>query len=252
MHYIPLIFCLLPGKNQTVYTTILNLLTDKCNENNLTFLPKNVVIDFELGIHNAVNQIWKDVNIIGCRFHLSQAWYRKILSLGLSDDYKNNTDVGKTLKYFFGLQFLNPIEVGDCFTFDLISDIPKNNKLEKFCDYLTDNYITEDSLFPPHIWASSSASTSRTTNACESFHSRFNKSFYATHPNIFQFLDQLLSFQSEVYVKIKSCNRYIHPVRPTIRIKQKYIQSKIEEFMLKTISRLDFVKTISYKYAPIM
>lgn len=71
-------------------------------------------------------------------------------------------------------------------------------------DYLVDNYISENSRFPPHLWASKSSTTKRTTNACESFHSRFNTSFYKTHPNIFQFITVLLDFQNETYIKMRS------------------------------------------------
>lgn len=42
--------------------------------------------------------------------------------------------------------------------------------------------------FPSHISASEAARISRTTNAGESFHSKFNESFY---PNLFSFINVL-------------------------------------------------------------
>ena len=42
------------------------------------------------------------------------------------------------------------------------------------------------------MWGDYSASITRTTNACESFHSKLNSMFYAAHPSIFILLDVLL------------------------------------------------------------
>ena len=104
--------------------------------------------------------------------------------LGLVTEYRNeNSCVGKWLHYVLGLTFLPPNEVGDGFL-DLIEDQPDCSKLIKFSDYLIDNSIEENATFPPFIWASLDARTWRITNACESFHSKFNSSFVSSHPNI--------------------------------------------------------------------
>jgi len=60
-------------------------------------------------------------------------------------------------------------------------------KVKKFCDYICDNYINETSKCNPKMWASSSISSERTTNSCESFHSKLNTQFNKAHPNIFLF-----------------------------------------------------------------
>jgi hypothetical protein len=54
----------------------------------------------------------------------------------------------------------------------------------EFADYLTDNYISEDSSFPPYIWAECSTDISRTMNCCENSHSKFKNYCLAYHPNI--------------------------------------------------------------------
>ena len=69
---------------------------------------------------------------------------------------------------------LPPEEVEDCFAFDLISIAPKDDRVRAFCDYVLENYISDDSRFPPNLWAEFSSSSARTTNACESFHSHLN------------------------------------------------------------------------------
>lgn len=81
--------------------------------------------------------MWTNATVIGCRFHLCQAWYRKIQNLGLSNEYNLESNVGKFLKYFFGLQFLKPDDVGDVFAFDLfdVNVHATKDKVVLFCDY---------------------------------------------------------------------------------------------------------------------
>jgi hypothetical protein len=105
-HYIPLAFCLLKDKLTETYAKCLTILLNKCKEINLKFQPEEIVIDFEKSIHNAVKIVWNEVKITGCRFHISQAWWRKVQELGLSKDYKERTEVGKWIGYCFGLLFL--------------------------------------------------------------------------------------------------------------------------------------------------
>ncbi|KAE9536445.1 hypothetical protein AGLY_007234 [Aphis glycines] len=109
-YYVPLIFALLP--NKTIKT------------------------DFEQAIHNAINAIFPLCKIIGCRFHLSQSWYRKIHNLGLTTDYRSETEIGKWL-----------LEVGESYTDDFMSTIPENHAVQEFSDYLVDNYISDEGLF---------------------------------------------------------------------------------------------------------
>jgi hypothetical protein len=50
------------------------------------------------------------------------------------------------------------------FVFELCPFQPPNIKLQQFADYLVDNYISEDSLFPPEIWAENSAARQMLVN----------------------------------------------------------------------------------------
>jgi hypothetical protein len=84
--------------------------------------------------------------------------------LGLTADYKDKqSEIGKWLRYTFGLLYLNLSEVGDCFAFDLYDLIPSDSRVEKFADYLVNTYIDNNSEFPPQIWAKASSSTALTT-----------------------------------------------------------------------------------------
>lgn len=104
--------------------------------------------------------------------------------------YKDYTsEVSIFLRSFFGLAFLPPSEVGDCFAFDLVTNRPEDKRLDQF---------------PPHIWADYSETCTRTTNNCESFHAKFNSMFNSSSPNIYEFLQARLEIQSGVYLKMRS------------------------------------------------
>jgi hypothetical protein len=68
-HYIPVLYCLLRDKKEQTYKRCfekIKLLTGA--------MFKKVIVDFEIGIHNAMKAVWNDIEIFGCRFHLTQSW----------------------------------------------------------------------------------------------------------------------------------------------------------------------------------
>ena len=80
--YIPLVFVLLPSKSEECYKTVFEILALECNIH-----PARIVSDVEQAIHNAIAVVWPNAEVTGCRFHLLQAWYRKVQGLGLSTEY---------------------------------------------------------------------------------------------------------------------------------------------------------------------
>ena len=70
-------------------------------------------------------------------------------SLGLSKQYgKKDSEVSQFLMKIFGLSFLPPAEVCDCFALEFLSNLQSDKRVEQFCDYLLENYIYADSTFP--------------------------------------------------------------------------------------------------------
>jgi hypothetical protein len=81
---------------------------------------------------------WLTVIIKECHFHLFQAWWRKIQSLGLATEYKSEESViGKWLQVFFGLSFLNSVLHLIYFLalemIHLILKEAKRTHMERFC-----------------------------------------------------------------------------------------------------------------------
>ncbi|CAI6347012.1 unnamed protein product [Macrosiphum euphorbiae] len=143
-----------------MWQSLINL----CNSNSLVFEPKSIRVDFEKSAHLAIQHCFPLYNIYGCRFHLGQAWYRKLNQdfLSLSNEYKANTEVGKWIKYFFGLSFISPEEVSDVFC-ELIERAPNSDVLH-FSDYIYENYLQENCLFPLEMLAEIPSNLPKTTN----------------------------------------------------------------------------------------
>lgn len=249
-HYVPLVFCLLPNKRKSTYHLAFNYVKEECQKLSDCFTPAMVAVDFEEAIQQCVEEIWPESKIIGCKFHLGQSWYRKIKQLGLSHEYRDqNSEIGAFLRTCFGLPFLDPKFVGDCFAIDIAAIQPNHPQVTKFTDYLVENYIAESSKFPPAIWAENSSSLKRTTNACESFHSRFNSSFYHTHPNIYLFLNVLIEFQCDSYIRIRSVNNNEKKIYSSKTLSNKeFLDFQIFQLNNGYTTMFDFVKIVGNRF----
>ena len=166
-------------------------------------------------MHNAITSCFPDTEIDCCRFYLGQNWWRKIQSLGLSKVYMDkSSEEGKWLTKFYGLSFLPPEDVEDSFIEDIMSDAPNNDKCLQFADYVLAGYITDSSTFPLIMWAAVPDLTSkRTNNGPESFHSKLNVHFYASHPNISFFVDVIKKMQATTYINIRAIDSIFAPRR---------------------------------------
>jgi hypothetical protein len=208
--YVPVVFALLPNKTVHTYSKLSEHINIECSKFGLTLNPIKIVVVFENGIHLAIQHSFPQAQIKGCFFHLKQAWYKKILKLGLSSKYKYpSSEEGQWLKKIFDLPFSPSNEIGDIFCFELMASKPDNDILTKFCDYLVTNYVEESSRFPPYLWSQVKSEQTRTTHVCESFHSHFNKSFYFAHANIYVFVDSLLTFQTSTYIKMTTAKKNV-------------------------------------------
>lgn len=150
----------------------LSSIVQPSTDNGFNLKPDIVHVDFEESMMKVIRSIFPATNIKCCRFHLGQPWSRKIQNLGLANEYKDsaNSEIGKWLTVFFGFAFLPYSDVENSFVEDFMSVAPKHQKCFTCADYLTDTYITHESLFPPHLWAEAPSNMKRTNNGPESFH----------------------------------------------------------------------------------
>jgi hypothetical protein len=87
----------------------------------------------------------KDLNVIFYQNMLNlhnqyKSAERKIQKTGLSIEYKDNeSNIGKWLKSFFGLAFLVPSDVEDCFGDDIMRALPEDPRCTSFAEYILEN-----------------------------------------------------------------------------------------------------------------
>lgn len=243
--HVPLVHFLLTSKTAAAYTLALTKLRTFLPP---TYTPNVINVDFECAIRSAIRTVWPGTTIQGCRFHLGQAWHRKIQSLGLSRIYKSRSAEGSYLRSFFGLSFIDLDEIKDFFSEEFTQNEPPHAKIREFSDYVYDNYICATTRFPPHLWTKYSAEVGRTTNACEAFHSVLNKMFYHCHPNIFLLADAFLEVQESSYGKMLSRTDRGLP-RATVE-KQVFIQNAMDEYEEGLIDKKAFVKQVSRTFLP--
>jgi len=78
-HYVPVVYFFLNDKSKETYSDMWKFIVDLCFKmTNRVLDITNLHLDFELGAHTAAVEMFPRVNIIGCRFHLGQAWWRKV------------------------------------------------------------------------------------------------------------------------------------------------------------------------------
>lgn len=248
-HYIPLVWALLPSKSAEIYGTCFGKIVDKCSLLNYTFSPRFLVADFEVAIRSAAECTWPNISVIGCRFHLSQSWYRKITQLGLTTLYKDkNSEIGQWLHLVFGMSLLPSDHVAECFILDVIPIMPADKRVFELVEYVLQNYIYDSSTFPPSQWASDTVTSQRTTNACESFHSSFSKNFYTTHPHIILFIQAVKDQQVSTYILLNSTHEP-KKMRKKYAMKKAQLDSLIESYKMGNLNCIDFLKKAHYHYS---
>ena len=99
---VPAVFAFLERKNQAAYKELFEAIEDKLLDMNLTVDPDKVICDFESALIQAVGNIFGDVDIQGCFFHLTQSTWRKIQDLRLVERY-----FPLLLFHIFLIEFLN-------------------------------------------------------------------------------------------------------------------------------------------------
>ncbi|KAF0702230.1 MULE domain-containing protein, partial [Aphis craccivora] len=92
-------------------------------------------------VNQATNQILKDESIHNVNYseELNNSIIKKSFSNGL--ERKSEDELERPSKIINTLPLLNSEEVSDCFTTDLMSIVPDDERVGKFCDYLVDYYI---------------------------------------------------------------------------------------------------------------
>jgi len=146
---VQLAFFLPANKHTTSYEDVFRHSVSEAAKLGVNVFPAIVNADFETAIHDAVTSVWPGLEVTECRLNFGGRWWREMQSLGLSKKYgKKDSGVSLFLKKIFGLSFLPPAEVCDCFAWEILFSLPNEKREEEFCNYMLENYIDADSNFP--------------------------------------------------------------------------------------------------------
>ena len=121
-------------------------------------------------------------------------------------------------------------------------EIPQNEKLEKYVDYLVDTYISEDAKFPPILWVSDTIDGEKTVNVCESFHAKFNANFSAPSPNIDAFIEEIKQTQFDV----NGLKNSVNIIKQPNKFLKKRMEKMKQKYASKELTRFEFLKAIFY------
>ena len=98
----PICYGLLPGKTTVLYKNLLATI-DTFDP----FQPQSVQCDYEIGIHNAIAEVWPSLTRRGCNFHHKKSLWKHLQQLDLVEEYAvPGSDIRKYFKMMGALAFV--------------------------------------------------------------------------------------------------------------------------------------------------
>lgn len=107
----------------------------------------------------------------------------------------------------------------------LHSSLENSGRLMKLSDLFSD-YLLEDSNFFHTYGSKVHLFSQRTTNACESFRTKYNSPFYASHSNIHQFCN--VRFWNR-YIKMRIVDHARKVYDKNVSKRRDFVRDKIKE-----------------------
>ncbi|KAG0441956.1 hypothetical protein DMUE_0664 [Dictyocoela muelleri] len=126
--------------------------------------PRFIIIDFEMAAY-LVNDIYKNSEITGCFFHISQILFRKIQSSGLTTYYKSSSQIRECLKMILALAFVPKNDLSNMiYKMDIYIKNNENKKKLKYYGKILNKHIAvivhlmilitiKQMFFSTHFWS---------------------------------------------------------------------------------------------------
>lgn len=169
--------------------------------------------DFEQAIINASYEVFDDVSISCCFFHLGQSLYRNIQENGLQAAYQNleNETVRNQTHMILALAFVPVTDVPR--VFQKLKEVAVD-ELDSIIDYFEKNYVGTTARgrraavvarYPPILWNQRDAALAgdhKTNNVSEGWHNRFRLLVGKNHPDFYSFLQEIQKEQADTEIAI--------------------------------------------------
>ncbi|XP_057335060.1 uncharacterized protein LOC130673861 [Microplitis mediator] len=248
---IPLIYILLPDKNEQTYINVLTLLKNRMPNLN----PRCIMIDFEKAFINAFKLVFPQSEVRGCLFHYNQVVWRKLQSLGMQGSYNSDVRFALNIRMLLALAFVPIHDVGNAFSKLVESQFFVDNEVElrRLLDYFERSWVGvlsrsgKKRLKPQYeisLWNCYNAVINdelRTNNAIEGWHNSFNNKVRVIHASICRFLKAIVNEQSITESLITQANTGLG-----IASKRRRQYSNINARLKNIVSSYDPNKQVQY------
>ncbi|XP_043483508.1 uncharacterized protein LOC122511975 [Leptopilina heterotoma] len=206
----PFIYALLTSKSSVQYTAVLEAVRSAADDYRIeNCKPRKIITDFELAILNSSSNVFPDVHISACFYHLGQSVCRQIQFEGLQREYNDatNRNVKMYTHMMLALAYVPPDDVK--FAFSLLKEsIPE--ALSPIFDYFELNYVLGKPgrgrrrailpRYPISIWNQYEATINgshRTNNTSEGWHNRFRLVIGKYLPDLYSLLHEFQKEQAD-------------------------------------------------------
>lgn len=197
----PCLYCLLTRKTERTYRELFNRLRLMAYVRGHPIQWERFRCDYEIGVMNAVSNVFVYIIVIGCFFHFCSALFKKAMELGHAVAYHDpNSPCKPAIKKCMGLAHLPPALIAP--TFALIRDdynalaLPRPD-LNPFFDYVEHNWVM-GAVATVHRWSVAALDHHRTTNDLEGYHSHLKRAMGPTS-NLWKFIQKLRAEENRVF-----------------------------------------------------
>ncbi|KAF0299457.1 hypothetical protein FJT64_027778 [Amphibalanus amphitrite] len=167
-----------------------------------------VITDLERAAMNSFQEVFPEKQCSTCFFHLSQAVWRKLQSLGLQRHYAEDADFAVQVRCLPAIAFLPTADIRAAFQ-EVVGVLP--DECVDLITYFENTFIGRElggrwrpPLYAPDEWtqyARTLDGLGRTTNAVEGWHRRFAGKA-GSHPSTFSLVTQIQAEEAHWRVEI--------------------------------------------------
>lgn len=200
-----------------MYHALLSFLVDKAASlYGIDLVARNVATDFEKASINAFQEVFPQVVVSGCHFHLGQAVIRKVNELGLKATYSSDSEFALHTRMLYGMAYLPTADVPAALEVIRLSMPPVGQPIIEYFDrtyvngpvirtMTSQERVHREPMFPPSMWNVAERFNNdlpTTTNHVEAWHRRLQTLIVFDHPSFFNCLHKLRQEQRHTEVSI--------------------------------------------------
>ncbi|CAF4328575.1 unnamed protein product [Rotaria sp. Silwood2] len=231
----PIVYSCCQDKSEECYHELLKSLLTYATKKNIILNPSSILIDFEQGMINAINDIFPQASVKGCHFHFAQNIWKKVKKYNLVKLSKEE-NIRRQIANIIALPLIPTNEINNSMEKIIDELCNYDSKLDKLTDYVIKNYV-EDARFSVQMWNhfDNIGVRPRTNNHLEGYHQQLNARV-RTNPDLWTWINEARSSEESVMCRYEQEQAQ---KRTTRRRKGRYIQddnklmfNKYKEFSL--------------------